>query len=155
MSSFPDSSFAPSSSALEIRRQMCDVRERMCQEASDVATRARQIAGQARELTDWRHYLQRYGRVTLGLCALFGYAMVPRRVEIITPDAETLEKLAKRQRLVVEPRPAATEKRKLLDTALSLGSSMLLRAGIAYAGQRMSQALRDPSMSPTSQEQAS
>jgi hypothetical protein len=152
MNSLIESSTAAAPSALEIRRQMSDVRERMCREASDVAIRARQLAGQARELTDWKFYLQRYGRVTLGLCALVGYAIVPRRVEIISPDIKTLEKLAKRQRLVVEPKPSASERRSLLDTALSLGGGMLLRAGLAYAGQRMSETMREPSPSPTPQE---
>lgn len=155
MNSFAESSSTAAPTALEIRRQMADVRERMCREAADVATRARQIAGHARELTDWKFYLQRYGRVTLGLCALVGYAIVPRRIEIVSPDAETLEKLAKRQRLIVEPRPAPIEKRRLMDTALSLGGNMLLRAGLAYAAQRMGQVMKEPSSSPPPQEFAS
>jgi hypothetical protein len=152
MRSFAESPSAAAPTALEIRREMADIRERMCREASDVATRARQIAGHARELTDWKFYLQRYGRVTLGLCALVGYAIVPRRIEIVSPDAETLEKLARRQRLIVEPKPTPNEKRRLMDTALSLGGTMLLRAGLAYAGQRMSQIIKNPSPSPTPQE---
>lgn len=126
----------------EIRQRMQSVRQQMAVQAAGVATRAR-------ELTDWKFYVQRYRWPTMIACAAVGYMLVPRKLQILSPDIKTLEKLARNQRLVVEPNSVAQEKRGMFDTLLSLGAGMLVKAGIAYAGQRMNQVFASTSAPAT------
>ena len=115
-------------------------------EADELRTRMREIRGRlpddvqgivsgARELADWRHYVRTFpwGSVAAALAA--GYFVVPRRIEVMRPDVETLERLAKRQKLVVEPRSRVQEKPGLMESAVNIAGNMILRAGLAYAGQ--------------------
>jgi hypothetical protein len=112
----------------EIRRQMQCARQRVRNEVEEVVQDAKQFA-------DWRFYPRRFPWATLGVAAAVGYALIPRRLEILSPDVDTLQELARQHRLVVENKPAPSRKRGLLDAVLSLTGRALLRAGVAYASQ--------------------
>ncbi len=114
----------------EIRRQMHSIRQQLPQEMDGIVVGARQ-------LVDWKHYVRRFPWGSLAAAAAAGYLSVPRRVEVQRPDPETLAKLAKQQRLVVEPRSRVEEKPGLLESAVNFAGNMLLRAGMAYVGQRI------------------
>lgn len=119
---------ATNHTAEEIRRQMQLARQRVRDDVEEVVADAKQFA-------DWRFYPRRFPWATLGVAAAVGYAVIPRRLEIISPDVGTLEELARKHRLVVDAKPAPPRKRGLLDALLSLTGRALLRAGVAYAGQ--------------------
>jgi hypothetical protein len=112
----------------EIRRQMQLARQRVRDEVEEVVENAKQFA-------DWRFYPRRFPWATLGVAAVLGYAVVPRRLEIVSPDADTLQELARKHKLVVDAKPAPSRKRGVLDAVLSLTGRALLRAGVAYASQ--------------------
>lgn len=114
-----------------IQRRMADIRERLHQQVED-------IVEDARTLVDWRHYVREYPWICFGAAATLGLLVVPRRLEIMQPDAETLAKLARQQRLVIEPKAQAKkEERGAVGALLAWAGSMLLRQGLQYAGQQL------------------
>ena len=117
-------------SAEEIRAELQRTRGRLLDEA--IAVR-----GGARELADWRYYVRRFPWAALGAAGALGYLAIPRRLEIMSPDAKTLETLAKKNHLVVETKPQAAQKTSLVDTMLTMTGNVLLRAGTAYVGQQL------------------
>lgn len=118
----------------DIRARMAAVREHLDHDVEGI------VEGAGR-LTDWRNYVQAFPWGSMAAAAALGYLAVPRRLEIVSPDAETLEKLARKNRLVVEHRPRGRNKRGVLATGFNLVGNMLLRAAIAYAGQQVGKVL--------------
>lgn len=94
------------------------------------------IVGNARQMVDWRHYVQAFPWGSLAVAASLGYFAVPRRLEIIRPDKETLEQLAKDNHLVVKHETKGEERPGVVVSLANLAGNMLLRAGIAYVGQQ-------------------
>lgn len=134
-------------SAAEIQAELRRTRGQLMVDASAVA-------GGARELADWRYYVRRYPWVALGVAGALGYFAIPRRLEIMSPDAKTLEHLAKHNKLVVEARPPAAQKTSLMDTLLTMTGNVLLRAGTAYVGQQMGKLFGEAAAEPPAREAA-
>jgi hypothetical protein len=117
-------------SAEEIREQMAQVRRELNINYGGVVENARNMA-------DWRYYVRNYPWATLGAAVAIGYLVVPNRVQMITPDAKELLKLARKQKLVVEPKPQAEPKSTVGGQVFNMLASMLTRGLIAYAGQKL------------------
>lgn len=90
-----------------------------------------QIKRSASSLTDWQYYIQNYPWLSIGGAALVGYLLVPRKLEIQSPDAETLEKLARKNRLVVEHQPGQQSSKSGLQTAASFLTGLVVKAAAA------------------------
>lgn len=116
--------------AQEIRRQMEHVRQDMRVEMDD-------IVQNARALSDWRFYVRSYPWACLAAAAGLGYMVIPRRLEVVSPDAATLEQLAKKHRLVVKPDTEPQEKKSMVNKFFTFAASMAMRGALAYAGQAM------------------
>lgn len=112
-----------------LRRQMADIRAVLDDEVDE-------FADDARGLVDWQQYVAAYPLASLAAATALGYLVVPRRLEVVSPDAETLEKLARKNRLVVEHHPRGEERPGFLASALSMVGNVLLRATIAYVGRQ-------------------
>ncbi|MCA9110738.1 MAG: hypothetical protein KDA52_12365 [Planctomycetaceae bacterium] len=121
---------SPVANADEIRRRMDIIR-------SNLGGDVHGIVSNAQQLVDWRHYVRAFPWGSLGVALSLGYFAVPRRLEITSPDAETLEKLARNNRLVVNHKPRGEERSGLVMSAASLAGNILLRAALAYAGQQV------------------
>jgi hypothetical protein len=107
-------------SAREIQQRMTDIR-------AGGREQMNAIIENSRELTSWRFYVKQYPWVCLGATAAVGYLLVPRRLELVSPDEKALERLAKKNRLVVESNPQPRPKRGLLSGATSFLASLLIR----------------------------
>lgn len=103
----------------------------------EIAEDMGEVAESTRELTDWRLYVKRYPWVCVGVAALAGFVAVPKRVEIRSPDVETLRSLAKQNQLVVKQDAKAQAKTGLTGTMLTLLANAAVRGVIAYAGQNL------------------
>ena len=117
-------------SAEEIREQMAQVRRELNINYGGVVENARDMA-------DWRYYVRNYPWATLGAAVAIGYLVVPNRVQMIAPDASELLKLARKQKLVVEPKPQAEPKSTVGGQVFNMLASMLTRGLITYAGQKL------------------
>jgi hypothetical protein len=91
----------------------------------------------ARVLADWHYYVRTFPWACVGAAAALGFLAVPRRLEVMSPDAETLAQLAKTNRLVVKQKPEVHERNGgMVGALLTLAANTALRAAIAYAGQQ-------------------
>jgi hypothetical protein len=113
-----------------IRSQMASVR-------STLDENVHELAENARNLTDWRYYVKAAPWGAVGAAAAVGYFIVPRRIQIVQPDADEIAKLAKRHQIVVEHKAKAEAKQggpaQLVMTMLA---NAMLRAVTAYASQQ-------------------
>ncbi|HRX77978.1 MAG: hypothetical protein H6821_16640 [Planctomycetaceae bacterium] len=117
-------------SAETIRKEMQCVRREIADDVQDVVESTRQM-------TDWHSYVNRYPLVCVGAAAVVGFLLVPKRVEIMSPDEDTLLRLAKKSKLVVKNAPQSQAKSGLAGTMIGLLGNAVLRAGIAYVGQNI------------------
>lgn len=131
--------------AASIRHQMDTIRASL---GSDMEG----LKSDAEQLTDWRYYVRTFPWASLGAAVALGYLVIPRRLEIISPDEKVLEQLAKHNRLVVEHRPKGEDRRSLLGSMASMTGNMLLRAGIAYASQQLGKVAGQQAASETPQQ---
>lgn len=116
--------------AEEIRQEMSNVRR-------DLSLNYGEVVDNARDMADWRYYVRNYPWASLGAAAALGYLVVPNRVEIISPSAEELVKLADKNRLVVERQPTAEPKSGVAGALFTMMANLLVRGLISYAGQKM------------------
>jgi hypothetical protein len=117
-------------SADDIRRLMDVVRHRMTGEAANVASSAKRLA-------DWRFYLHEFTGPVLAAAGLVGFLLVPKKQQPIA-DMEQLQRVAEKKGWIVDPTTVApTRKPSLFESGLNLAGNMLLRAGIAFAGQQV------------------
>jgi hypothetical protein len=114
--------------AEEIQREMARIR---CDLNADVD----EIVENARVMSDWRYYVKSYPWACAAGALALGYLIVPSRLEIISPDAKTLAKLAKENRLLVKPEPEPHKRGGIVGPLFTLVASTLVRGLVAYLGQ--------------------
>jgi hypothetical protein len=66
-----------------------------------------------------------------------GFLVVPQRAEIVSPSAEALEQLAKRNKLVVESNPTPQAKGGLVGALFGLMANAAVRGAMGYLGQNV------------------
>jgi hypothetical protein len=116
--------------AEEIRRLMDVVRHRMNGEAANVASSAKRLA-------DWRFYMHEFTGPLLTAAGLVGFLLVPKKQRPIA-DMDQLQRVAEKKGWIVDPSTIQpTRKPSLVETGMTLAGNMLLRAGIAFAGQQV------------------
>jgi len=102
----------------------------MSGEASNVASSAKQLA-------DWRFYLHHFTGPVLATAGLVGFLLVPKKQRPVA-DLEKLQQIAEKKGWIVDPSTVApTRKPSLFESGMTLAGNMLLRAGIAFAGQQV------------------
>jgi hypothetical protein len=119
-----------SSGAERIQHRMHDLRGQLDDNLEEVVDTAK-------ELTDWRTYVRRYPWVCVGVAAAIGYWVVPSRVELESPDVDTLLELAKTNKLVVEANPAPRRREGIASTAFGFLLNAVGRSALAYLGQKV------------------
>ena len=116
------------------------IQQRMRQLRNDLADEVAHFASSARTMTDWRYYVKAYPWVCLGVAAAAGYLIVPRRIEMVSPDAETLLQLAERNKLVVKSDPKPDVRGGLAGPVFNFIANAAVRGVIAYLGQKAGKA---------------
>lgn len=115
--------------AEEIQRQMAEIR---CALHENVTG----IVESARVMSDWRYYVRRYPLASAAAALALGYLVVPARLEVISPDADTLLKLARKNQLIVKEDPEGRPRGRILGPLFTLVASALVRGAMAYVGQQ-------------------
>ncbi|NQV24172.1 MAG: hypothetical protein HQ518_07365 [Rhodopirellula sp.] len=95
------------------------------------------IVQNAQQLADWKHYVRAFPLSSLAVAAVTGYVAVPRRLEVVSPDADQIAKLARQNRLVVSNSPASEARSGVASTVAKLVASAVLRAAIGYATMKV------------------
>jgi len=114
----------------QIRSTMARIRNELDQEIGEVEQ-------SARTLLNWRYYTKHHSWACLAAAVAVGYLVVPRKLEIGSPDPETLEKLARKRHLVVEQRPKEEAKGGLVGSAFSLISGLVLKTAMTQFGHQL------------------
>lgn len=117
------------------------IRERMSAIRHDIRSDVDGIVRNAHELADWRHYVRTFPWGSLATAIAAGYLVVPRRLEVVSPDADEMARLAKRDQIVVRTRPSTEAKPGLLTTAAHLVGTAVLRAAVGYATSKIGTSL--------------
>jgi hypothetical protein len=119
-----------SSGAERIQHRMHDLRGKLDDNIEEVVD-------SAKELTDWRNYVRRYPLVCVGVAAALGYWVVPSRVELESPDVDTLLELAKSNKLVVEANPAPRKRGGMASAAFGFLLNAAGRSALTYLGHKV------------------
>ena len=112
------------------------IRAEMSQIRCDLNEDVEDLVEHAREMADWRYYVRAYPLASVAAVAALGYLVVPKKPQIISPDAKTLAELARKNQLVVVDRPKAEKRRTLSGSLFSLVASLAMRGLMAYVGQQ-------------------
>lgn len=136
----------PSEQAELLRQRMHEVRNDLDDDVSGIVKNAKTLA-------DWKHYVKSFPWASMAATAALGFALVPKKLQVIRPDAETLEKLAKKNLLVVTTEPKAQAKAEqqqkgLLSTLAAFAGTLALKGAASYLTGRVAQAARQQGQHP-------
>jgi hypothetical protein len=95
------------------------------------------IVENARAMADWRCYVRSYPWAAVGAAAAVGYLIIPNRLEVIRPDAQTLAQLAKAQRLTVQPEAEPKPRGGMAASAFNFLAGIVMRNAMGYMGQQV------------------
>ena len=135
-------------SAQDIQRQMSQIRRDLDEQVDDIVDSAREIT---EKLTDWRGYVSSHPWLVLGAAAAVGYWVVPTRIAVDRPVADTLASLAKSGEIkLTRPDEPVTLWTQARDLGLSVASSAALQIGMGLLSRAMGQAMAPaaPARSP-------
>jgi hypothetical protein len=123
---------ASEDSAEDIRRRMAELRREL---SSDV----REVSRSARVMTDWRFYVRRFPWAVVGVAAVAGYLLIPRRkeVQVISPDPDALAEMFRKEQLRVETPAQKKESPGVLKSLLLMGVTWAAKTGMNYMGERV------------------
>lgn len=116
-----------SKTAEEIRRRMFQIRGELNSDISGVIANAKRMM-------NWRYYLETFPKSSLVVTALLGYLVIPKRSQVVMPDADALEELAKKYKLVVEQKPKVS-RAGMASPIMKLALTTLLRVGMMKASE--------------------
>lgn len=115
--------------AIDLRQQMEQIR---CELAGSVS----HLSDDAKTLTDYRYYVRQHPWMTLGVAAVAGFLLIPRKTKQVVPDAALLQDLLKKNELVVQTKSEVNQKRGLIATGASLLAAAAMKAAMNYAQQK-------------------
>jgi len=95
------------------------------------------VVDSAKRLFDWRVYVRKHPWACFGAALAAGYFAVPRRLELKSPDVETLLQLAGRNKLVVQANPSTQRREGLVNGAFRFVAQAALREALNFAGRQM------------------
>lgn len=125
----------------DVGNEASAIRQRMSVIRHDIEDDVDGIVRNAQELTNWKHYVRAFPWGSLAAAVAAGYMVVPRRLEVISPDADQLATLARKDRIVVTNSPSSEAKPGLLTNAANLAATAIMRAAVGYATHRIGASL--------------
>ena len=121
-----------------IRREMAAIRSDLHEDVHDLVETARQMS-------DWRYYVRRFPWMSVAAAAAVGFLVVPSRLEVTSPDPDSLAELARQKRLVVKPKAEAHPRRRRIAGRDPPGQRAACAARVAYVGRQAGRATVDDS----------
>jgi hypothetical protein len=118
-----------SSVAERIQRRMHDLRGQLDDDVEEVVD-------STKEFIDWRTYVRRYPWACVGVAVAIGYLVVPARVELESPDVDTLLELAKKNKLVVDANPSPQKREGFASAVVRSFLQAAGRSALTYLGQK-------------------
>ena len=145
----------PSAEADALRAEMAGVRSLLDENVHQVVEGVHGIVEGARNLTDWRYYVKSVPLGAVAAAAAVGYFSVPKRTQVVRPDAEELAKMARDHRVFLDTKPHAETKSKgPAQIVFTMLANAALRAGTAYVSQQAGKMMGKQAAEPSPDEQA-
>jgi hypothetical protein len=110
---------------------------RMSEVRCDLAGSVHAVSRDARAMTDWTLYVRRFPWAVVGVAALAGFALVPRKKAIISPDQEALAEMVRKKQLRLDVDHKAEKKQGMLGSVIAAAAAWGAKAGMSYIGERM------------------
>ncbi len=123
----------------EVRRRMARLRTTLEGDVESFAASARAVAENARTIADWRYLVRRFPFAVAGVAVVAGYVLIPRRKQVIVPDAETLAKMAKLNQVWVKtgsPKGQENE-RGVMGALVALAAGAASRYALNWATEQL------------------
>lgn len=123
------------------------IRQRMRQLRSELRDDVADVVESARRVADWQAWVQKYPWLSLGLATAVGYMVVPRRIQVVHPDPQTLLELARKHQLVVDANPKPRQRAGVGGLMLDWLARSAVRGAVAFISDQAAKGLRDATAS--------
>lgn len=114
-----------------------DVVERMAAMRRELDTDVHHVAESAKAMTDWTFYVRRFPWAAVGVAAVAGYLLVPRKKSVVTPTAEQLAALVQNKEFVAAATSQLKPPRSLLAGLGATLAAMAARAALNYVTEQI------------------
>lgn len=113
------------------------IRQRMSELRRELAGSVHAVRRDARAMTDWTLYVRRFPWATVALAAAAGFALIPRKKAVISPDQQALAEMVRKKQLRLNVDHKAEKKQGLLGSVVAMAAAWAAKAGMSYIGERM------------------
>lgn len=120
----------PPESAEDICNRMAELRRELVCDVQDVTRSAKAMASPS-------FYIRKFPWATLAVAAGVGYMLIPKKKQVVQPDAETLAELVRKHQVNINTGKASEESQGMLKTLAVMGLSYAAKAGMNYLIQQM------------------
>jgi hypothetical protein len=110
---------------------------RMSELRHELAGNVRAVSRDARAMTDWTLYVRRFPWATVAIAAAAGFAMIPRKKAVISPDQQALAEMVRKKQLRLNVDHKAEKKQGMLGSLVAMAAAWAAKAGMTYVGERM------------------
>jgi hypothetical protein len=113
------------------------IRRRMSELRRDLVGDVRAVSRDARAMTDWTLYVRRFPWAAVAIAALAGFALIPRRRAVISPDQQALAEMVRKKQLRLDVDHKAEKKQGMFGSLVTMAAAWAVKAGMSYIGERM------------------
>jgi hypothetical protein len=117
-----------------------NIRRRMAELRRDLECDVRAVSRGARVMTDWKFYARKFPWAMVGVAALAGYMLIPKRKPVIKPDADMIEELVRQKKIKVESVTKQPDKPGMMKSLLLAGLTFAIKTGAQHVTQQMAAA---------------
>lgn len=125
-----------------------EVVERMATLRRELDSDVEHVAESARAMTDWTFYVRRFPWVAVGVAAVAGYLLVPRKKTNVAPTAEQLAALVKNKEFVAAATNQLKPPQSLLAGLAATLAAMAVRAALSYVTEQVRSKTASPHREP-------
>lgn len=111
--------------------RISEIRSRMAALRRSLDGDVKQVADSARAMADWRYYPRRFPWASVAVAAAVGYFVIPKRKQIVSPDAETTN-VAERDGLVVKRKAKPHTTPRMVNSLIAMAAAGAMRVGTNY-----------------------
>src|SRR5687768_12067222 len=87
---------------------------RMSELRHELAGNVQAVTRDARAMTDWTLYVRRFPWATVAIAAAAGFALIPRKKAVISPDQQALAEMVRKKQLRLNVDHKAEKKQGML-----------------------------------------
>ena len=110
---------------------------RMSELRHELAGNVQAVTRDARAMTDWTLYVRRFPWAMVAIAAAAGFAMIPRKKAVISPDQQALAEMVRKKQLRLNVDHNAEKKQGMIGSLVAMAAAWAAKAGMSYVGERM------------------